>query len=475
MAVGELDIDRLRAGYTPTRAELVRIVILMSIPMILSEISVQVMSYIDAGMVGSLGPVATASVGLVNTTDWLMSGMCFCVSMGFNVQIAQLVGAGRLDEARGVLRQSMVVTLLFGAAMMAIGLSIAGSIPRWLGGEPETWQDASNYFRWFSLSMPMWALSRALAGALQCSGDMRTPSNLTIASCFLDVAFNALLIFPGLDLAVGGVSVHLPGAGMGVPGAALGTVLAECVVTLGMAWALLVRSPILALRLGGSWRLHADCLVSATRICAPMFLERIAMNFALVVLTVFVTPLGTLALAAHSLAITAEGICYMPGFGISAASTTLVGQAIGANRKDLAVRFSNASLMLGSTMMGLMGVLLFVFAPHIMSLLTPDPTVVGLGAAVLRIEAFAEPLYAVSIVGTGIFRGAGDTLVPSLIGLGTVWIVRLPLAWFLSQSMGLVGIWLGMATELCVRGLIFLVRARRGRWLETKAITMGEG
>ena len=158
MAVGELDIDRLRAGYTPTRAELVRIVILMSIPMILSEISVQVMSYIDAGMVGSLGPVATASVGLVNTTDWLMSGMCFCVSMGFNVQIAQLVGAGRLDEARGVLRQSMVVTLLFGAVMMAIGLSIAGSIPRWLGGEPETWQDASNYFRWFSLSMPMWAL-----------------------------------------------------------------------------------------------------------------------------------------------------------------------------------------------------------------------------------------------------------------------------------------------------------------------------
>ena len=94
MAVGELDIDRLRAGHTPTRAELVRIVILLSVPMILSEISVQVMSYIDAGMVGSLGPVATASVGLVNTTDWLMSGMCFCVSMGFNVQIAQLVGAG---------------------------------------------------------------------------------------------------------------------------------------------------------------------------------------------------------------------------------------------------------------------------------------------------------------------------------------------------------------------------------------------
>ena len=470
MAVGELDIDRLRAGHTPARAELVRIVILMSVPTILSEISAQVMSYIDAGMVGSLGPVATASVGLVNTTDWLMAGMCFCASMGFNVQIAQLVGAGKHEQARGVLRQSMVVTFLFGLVMMAIGLSIAEPLPRWLGGEPETWKPAHDYFFWFSASLPLWALGRVFAGALQCSGDMRTPSQLTIASCFLDVIFNALLIFPGFDVTLGGVVLHVPGAGMGVPGAALGTVLAEMVAALGMAWALLVRSPVLALRLGGSWRLHAGCLTEAARIAAPMFLERIAMNFALVVLTVFVTPLGTNALAAHSLAITAEGICYMPGFGIAAAATTLVGQAIGAERRDLARRFSNASLALGMGLMGAMAVLMFAFAPAIMSLLTPDETVRALGTTVLRIEAFAEPLYAASIVGTGIFRGAGDTLVPSLIGLGTVWIVRLPLAWLLGPRLGLAGIWLGMATELVIRGAIFLVRTRRGKWLEVRSV-----
>ena len=471
MAVGELDIDRLREGYTPTRAELVRIVVLMSIPTVLSEISAQVMSYIDAGMVGSLGPVASASIGLVNTSVWLVSGICFCASMGFNVQIAQLVGAGKLDRARGVLRQAMLVCLGFGLVMMAAALFVAEPLPRILGGEPETWHDATSYFFWFSISLPLWALGRVFAGALQCSGDMKTPSNLTIASCFLDVIFNALLIFPGHDLVLFGMAVHIPGAGLGVSGAALGTVLAESCAALGMAWALLVRSPVLAFRLGGSWRLHAECLTSAAKIAAPMFLERIAMNLALVVLTVFVTPLGTLAVAAHTLAITAEGICYMPGFGIAAAATTLVGQAIGAERPDLARRFSNASLVLGMGLMGLMGALLFAFAPLIMSLLTPDATVQQLGVTVLRIEAFAEPLYAAAIVGTGVFRGAGDTLVPSLIGLATVWAIRLPLAWLLSPRIGLAGIWLGMAAELVVRGVIFLVRIRRGRWLERRAIS----
>ena len=465
MAVGELDIDRLRAGHTPARAELVRIVILMSVPTILSEISAQVMSYIDAGMVGSLGPVATASVGLVNTTDWLMAGMCFCASMGFNVQIAQLVGAGKHEQARGVLRQSMVVTFLFGLVMMAIGLSIAEPLPRWLGGEPETWKPAHDYFFWFSASLPLWALGRVFAGALQCSGDMRTPSQLTIASCFLDVIFNALLIFPGFDVTLGGVVLHVPGAGMGVPGAALGTVLAEMVAALGMAWALLVRSPVLALRLGGSWKLHAGCLSEATRIAAPMFLERIAMNFALVVLTVFVTPLGTNALAAHSLAITAEGLCYMPGYGIASAATTLVGQSIGAGRIDLARRFARATTWFGMAVMAAAAIVIFAVAPALLGLLTPVEKVQTLGSNVLRIAMIAEPLFGASIAASGAMRGAGDTLVPSIMGTATMWGIRIVAAIPLTAAFELYGMWAAMSVELCVRGTIFLVRLYRERWL----------
>ena len=474
MAYGELDIESLRAGHTPTRPELIRIVIAMSIPAVLSEVSAQVMTYIDAAMVGSLGPVATASVGLVQTTIWLVSGICFCVAMGFNVQVAQLVGSGDLKEARHVLRQSIVIVFVFGIAMALVCFAIAEPLPRWLGGAPETWKNAHDYFMFFLVSLPLWGLGRVFAGMLQCSGDMKTPSYLTIVSCVLDVFFNWLLIFPGHDLSFAGLAIHIPGANLGMPGAALGTVLAETVAAIGMGFALLVRSPLLSLRFPGSWRLSGGCVTTASKIAAPMFIERIAMNFALVILTLVVSPLGTIALAAHTLAITAEGICYMPGFGISTASTTLVGQAIGAERKDLAQRFANLSVGIGMVLMGIMGVLLFALAPTIMSMLTPDETVRQMGAMVLRIEAFAEPLYAASIVGTGAFRGAGDTFVPSVLGLATVWIIRLPAAWFLAPRLGLNGIWIAMAGELMVRGVIFLVRVVRGKWLERGALNKGQ-
>ena len=99
-------------------------------------------------------------------------------------------------------------------------------------------------------------------------------------------------------------------------------------------------------------------------------------------------------------------------------------------------------------------------------MLTPDPEVRALGAQVLRIEAFAEPLFAVSIVAAGALRGAGDTLVPSILNLVSMWGVRITLATLLAPRMGLAGVWLAMCLELCARGILFLIRLLRGRWLE---------
>ena len=139
-------------------------------------------------------------------------------------------------------------------------------------------------------------------------------------------------------------------------------------------------------------------------------------------------PLGTVAVAANSLAVTAEGFCYMPGYGIGSAATTLVGQSIGAQRLDLAKRFARLSTALGVAVMSCMGVVMFLAAPWMFTLLTPDPAIRELGAYVLRIEAFAEPLFAASIVAAGALRGAGDTLVPCVMNLVSMWGVRLTMA-----------------------------------------------
>ena len=108
---------------------------------------------------------------------------------------------------------------------------------------------------------------------------------------------------------------------------------------------------------------------------------------------------------------------------------------------------------------------MFLLAPLMFSILTPDTAIQALGVRVLQIEAFAEPLYAVSIVVTGALRGAGDTLAPSILNLISMWGVRITAAFLLAPRFGLVGVWLAMCGELCIRGILFLIRLLRGKWL----------
>lgn len=453
---------------SPTLWQQMALVMRLSVPAILAEVSSIAMQYIDSAMVGSLGARATAAIGLVSSTTWLFGGMCVALITGFSVQIAQLIGGGRRDAAQSVLRQGLMMSLLFSAVFASVGIGISGGLPVWLGGAPDVCPDSSRYFFIYACALPAVLFRQAAGSMLQCSGDMRTPSLLNILMCALDVIFNSLLIFPARTISLLGFS--LPGAGLGVAGAALGTALAEAVTAVLMLYCLCFRSPVLRLVKGVPWRLERRCLRTAARLSLPMALERLIMCGAQIASTRIVAPLGTVAVASNSLAVTAESFCYMPGYGIASAATTLVGQSVGAGRKDLAKRFARLSVALGVVIMSCTGVLMFLAAGWMFSLLTPDPAIRELGAYVLRIEAFAEPLFAVSIVATGALRGAGDTLIPCVMNLVSMWGVRITAAMFLAPRLGLPGVWLAMCGELCFSGLLFLVRLLRGRWLEARAV-----
>lgn len=456
----------LLSGASPSRRELLQLVITLSLPAILAQLSSVAMQYIDATMVGSLGAGATASIGLVASTTWLFNGLCVSSATGFSVQCAQLIGAGRQAEARNVLRQSLIVLSVFGMLLGLVGAAISSSLPIWLGGAADVCAGASSYFFIFSCALPASQLRQLASGMMQCSGDMRTPSILNSVLCLLDVVFNSILIFPTRRLSLPGISVLIPGAGMGVAGAALGTALAEYVTTALMLWFLCLRSPSMGLTQKGSWRLSRDCIGTAARLAVPIAAERAVLSCAQIASTRIVSPLGTVAVAANSLSVTAESLCYMPGYGISAAATTMVGQSIGAGRKDLARSSARLSVALGVAVMSCTGILLYLFAPFMFAFLTPDPAVRALGARVLRIEAFAEPLFAASIVAAGALRGAGDTLIPSILNLVSIWGVRITAAYLLAPHLGLIGVWAAMCGELCFRGVLFLVRLWREKWLE---------
>nr|WP_290144796.1 MATE family efflux transporter [Muribaculum intestinale] len=442
-----------------------RLTALLSVPAIVAQLSSIAMQYIDASMVGSLGANASASIGLVSTTTWLFWGVLSAAGTGFSVQVAHLIGSGDFEKARKVVRQAFASVLIFSTVIALSGVAISPFLPVWLGAEEIIHRDASRYFLIFASFLPALQISFLAGSMLRCAGNMKIPSMLNVMMCLIDVVLNFILIFPERDIALGPWHIHIWGAGMGVEGAALATVLAETIVAAIMLWYLWCRSPILGLwKRPGSFMPQASTLRKALKIGMPMGLEHIAICSAQIIITTIVAPLGVVAIAANAFAIIAESLCYMPGYGIGEAATTLAGQAYGAGRHKLVRRFGYITVGAAMAVMGIMGVALYLFAPQIISVMSPVEEIRILGAEILRIEAWAEPMFGAAIVSYGFFVGLGRTVLPSIMNLLSIWGVRLTLATLLAPAMGLKGVWLAMCIELCFRGLIFLALLAFGRW-----------
>lgn len=469
-------LGKLRGGLPLSEGEQFRLTLLLALPAILAQLSMCLMSCIDAAMVGRLGSAEAAAIGLVSTSTWIFGSFCYANSSGFSVQIAHRCGARDFAGARRIFRQGLYATVAVSILLALAGVAIHKALPHWLGGSEEILADASAYFLIYALFLPAMQLAIYGEASLIASGNMRVPSLTSLAMCVLDVVFNYLFIFV-LDL--------------GVRGAALGTALATLCAGVFLLGYASLRSE--ELRQPGGWLLPARRIMGVIRalsttqrqaegfsdsqkdtfrqafgICWPLWLQNIVTRGAYIAATVFVAPLGTIAIAANSFAVIAEGFCYLPGYGMQDAATTLIGQSLGAGRKNTARRFAWITIGTGAAMMTVLAVLMWGFAPQAMGLLSRDPEVIALGAQCLRIEAWAELLYGVSIVAYGCCVGAGDTLVPSAINLLSMWLVRLGLAFFLIPVYGLAGYWMAMAVELSVKGVIFAVRIARGRWMDTR-------
>ena len=450
----------LREGRPLALRQQTALTLQLSFPAILAQISSIVMQYIDAAMVGQLGRDASAAIGLVASSTWLFGGLCRALVVGFSVMVAQRIGAGEEKDARNLVKQGLCAGFAFGLLIAAVGGTIAGGLPHWLHADSSICPGASSYFLIFALSLPFVQLNRLAVGLLQAGGNMRTPSILLVLMCGLDVVFNSLLIFPTRQLG----AFTLPGADLGVTGAALGTALSETVVAIILCICLL-RSPMLGLRKGERLRFVPVQLRRAVRLGAPVAIEQAVMSGGQIVTTGIIAPLGTVSIAANSFAVTAEALCYMPGCGVETAAVTLIGQSVGAKRRDLVTRLGWVTVLLGVSIMAAMSAAMYFLAPWIIGILSPDAEVVALGTEVLRIVVFAEPLFGAAIVCAGVFQGAGSSLLSSVLNFTSMWGVRITLTLLLTSRLGLRGAWIAMCVELCFRGLLFLFCLWRRVWL----------
>lgn len=446
-------MESIRSGRAMARSEKLNLIVGLSIPSMLAQISTVMMFFIDASMVGHLGAEASASIGLIESTTWLVGSLLSAAATGFSVQVAHFIGANDFVKARQVFRHALICGLAFSVFLSLIGVGIHSHLPYWLGGGADIASASSGYFLIYSLVLPFVYLYHTSEMMLKSAGNMHTPSVMAVLVCICDVIFNYIFIYI---------------CKLGVVGAAMGTALAYICISLPNLYLSACKNRMLNLR-QDHVRFHwvKEYVQRACKISIPIAIQNILMSGAQIVSTMIVAPLGNIAIAAHSFAITAESLCYMPGYGIGDAATTLVGQTHGAGRIDLCKNFAYMTVGLGMLVMALMGVIMYVFAPEMIGVLSPVEAIRQLGTTCLRIEAFAEPFFAASIVTYCVCVGAGDTFKPAAINLGTMWLVRLTLAYGLSKSYGLEGVWIAMATELTFRGVLFLIRLFRGSWMKS--------
>ena len=415
----------------------------LSIPGIIAQISSILMQYIDSAMVGALGANASAAIGLVASSTWVLGSLSHALSIGFTVQVAHAIGAGERRNAKRIFLQGIYTCLIFSALLALLSFAISSKLPVWLGASEEISRNASSYFLIYGLATPFFIVVYLMTGMLQCSGNMKFPAFMNGFMCFLDIIFNYIFIFAFK---------------MGVAGAAIGTACSAIVTAVILSFYTIFKSEYLSLKGENDFSLQTNYIAKAIKIGLPIGVESSAFTGALVVVAKMIAPLGSIALSANSFATTAEALCYMPGYGIQEAAITLVGQSVGAKRKDLTKSFSIMTVITGMMVMTFTGIIMYFICPFVFKFLTPDLSIRELATTVLRIELFAEPMYAASIVASGVLRGKGDTLIPSILTLISLWIVRIILTVILIPKFGLIGVWIAMAIELCFRGLVLLLR-----------------
>ena len=441
----------------------------LSWPVILDQTFHTLMGYVDTAMVGSLGAAATASVAVTASTMWLLMGIMYAFGSAYSILIARAIGAQDQKKITRGVQQSILAIVLLSFVITTLVRGISGHLPLWMGVEPLVAPMSSAYLSIVSYSFPFFITFVFFSNIIRTSGDTKTPLISNVFTNILNVIGNFFLIFPSRVIHIAGQPFDIWGADLGVEGAAIATLVSRIVSALILLCVMLFRDHAIRIRFKG-FLFHFEKSYSrqVLTIALPMAAERATLSTGQIVLTGLASSLGTASLAAHHLAITAESITFMPVSGFSLAAATLVAQSLGAGKKEMARDFARRVLTGGILLMSLAGVLLYIFSYHLLGLFTPDEQVILLGGKVLRIEAFAQPFFAMSIVISGILRGAGDTRWPFIYSVIGMWGVRLlPAFIFVTFFDGsLMVLWVCMVGDLVVRGLLNFYRYRTGSWIE---------
>jgi MATE family multidrug resistance protein len=435
-----------------------RDVLNLALPAMGEQLLSMMVGIVDTFLVGHLGAAPLAAVGLANQWVFMATMLFGAIATGSTALIARFIGAREPDQANEVLRQSILLGALIGLIATLLGLSLSQQAVTLLGAEEDVIGLGTSYLRVvssiFFFSTLMFIGNASLRGA----GDTKTP-------------LLVMLVVNGVNIVVAWTAINGPFGlpQLGVVGSALGASTGRLVGGLLVIGILLRGRANIRLKLANlrpDWALIRRIL----RVGLPSGLEQLLFRTGHMVFARILAELGTVAYAANQVAMNGWSLSFMPGFGFALAATTLVGQSLGAEDPEGAQRRGYTAYRMGAALMATVGLAFLLFPAQIVGFFTNDPQIIAIGTMPLRMVGLIQPLLAASMVFSGGLRGAGDTRWPMVITGGSIWLVRLPLAYLFALLLdwGLPGAWTALALDLSLRGLLNFLRFRGGRWKAVK-------
>jgi putative MATE family efflux protein len=432
-----------------------RAVLALVWPVVLQNFFWTLMFFADTAMVGRLGETSLSAVGIAGPLLWSISVVIMAVAVGTTATVARAIGEGDKAKAQANAATGMLLALLGGVVVTAVALVYAEPLVSFFLDEPAVAIVGAFYFRTVISTVVFSFLAMIAASVLRASGDTRTPMIVSVVSNILNFAGNYVLIFGKLGF-----------PRFGVLGAGYATALARFVE--GGVLLLYLSSGRSAVRV----HLRSFALVSkesfkrVLRVALPAAAEPLGVHTGFLAFMKIVALLGTTAYAAHRVAIAIESLGFMAADAFAIVTATIVGQSLGAKKKDLAGMGTKEAIKVGLLIMGAVG-LVFLTVPGLLArIVTDKPDLIRLAIVCLMIGAAEQPLMAIAGVFRGVFQGAGDTKIPAIVGSISVWAIRVPVAYLLAVvlRMGLAGIWVTTALDWGFRTLVFLCIYRRGKW-----------
>lgn len=431
------------AGAGTTWREKVRVVLALAVPTVIENFLLTVVGFVDTLFVAKIGLHEVAAVGVTNAIVAIYIAVFMAMGIGASSLIARCIGAGDIVRASAIARQSTWLAIVLGLFAGVVTLLFAEPLLRYMGTEPDVMAAGVTYFQIVAIPSVLISLMTIFGNILRSASDTTSPMKVGVWVNLLHIALAYLLIFGSGEW-----------EGWGIAGAAWATTISR-LAGVAALYAYIQKSKV-AFSLAQGWA--GQFTRPLLQISGPAVAERLIMRLGQLFYAGLIVRLGTDAYSSFIFGGNISQFSFMPGYGLAVAATTIVGNHVGADRKQDAYRYGIVIMGLAAVFMGVIGVIYFVFAAMAGAWFTNDQNVIDMVTIGLRIDAFAQPFIAVSLVIAGALQGAGDTKSPMYSTISGIWLIRVIGIYVLCFifELGIAGAWLVNLIDYVIRsGFLF--------------------